>query len=351
MSTENENLNEIADAVTDGATDAEQALDSAELPGADADLNLADGVEETLAQDTGSFELPEEMPSFDDTPTSLTPEEAAEEIAAEQVNVPATGEIMPVENDENSDDVESTAVRRRSLFAGEEGEDAPAEEAAPATEVAAPIEEPVAEPPATTQPEAAEEKPVWSPVSKENAETDKNLDDVLLAGSTVVGKPRSRAGAHWAGILLSLVCFPFAWFLVHEGASFLTSGDATVWPAQVSIRGAVEFGVGALLFAIAVFAARRSSVGAFLVGIITLAIGIPFVAVPSQLAEYVSPFFERLQTHSTLGENLVKYVMADGLTGRFLLLGLLMLMVGVVSHSARRAGRREQEIVDRVRRV
>ena len=41
----------------------------------------------------------------------------------------------------------------------------------------------------------------------------------------------------------------------------------------------------------------------------------------------------------------------DAATGRFAVIGLALILVGVISHSSRRAGRREQEVIDRVRRA
>ena len=42
--------------------------------------------------------------------------------------------------------------------------------------------------------------------------------------------------------------------------------------------------------------------------------------------------------------------MDDGLSGRFILMGVLTIMVAVVAHLARRSGQREQEADDRGRR-
>ena len=61
-------------------------------------------------------------------------------------------------------------------------------------------------------------------------------------------------------------------------------------------------------------------------------------------------FLDRLTAQSTLGADLAAYFWTDAYSGKFVVLGLFMIMVGVVSHSARRAGRREQEVIDRGRR-
>ena len=79
-------------------------------------------------------------------------------------------------------------------------------------------------------------------------------------------------------------------------------------------------------------------------------LGLPFLVLPGVMTDVVSPFLDDLNAQSALGTSLSDYLWADAVTGKFLALGVFMVMVGVVSHSARRAGRREQEVIDRVRR-
>ena len=175
-------------------------------------------------------------------------------------------------------------------------------------------------------------------------------DDVLLAGSSVVGKPASRAAAHWAGVLIALVFVPAAWFGLHMGAHTLVTHSPTLG-FSFSLAGTLTFAAGAVALVIALWMARRSSLGSFVIGIMSLALGLPFLAAPTYVAPYVTPVLERLSTHSTLGENLATFLWRDAASGKFVSFGLLMIMVGVISHSARRAGRREQEVVDRIRRA
>ncbi len=44
-----------------------------------------------------------------------------------------------------------------------------------------------------------------------------------------------------------------------------------------------------------------------------------------------------------MSQTVPTYIMDDGLSGRFILMGVLTIMVAVVAHLARRAGQREQE--------
>lgn len=190
--------------------------------------------------------------------------------------------------------------------------------------------------------EARAQDPSSRPASRSSA----SERDILLEGATALEEPESRAAAHWAGVLLAIALFPVAWFLVRDGANTLTGGDATAWPASTSALGLLELGGGALVFCLAAFMAHRSSLGTFVVGAIGLVIGLPFILAPGVVASVLGPTVERLQAHSSLGEALATYAMADGLTGSIALLGLFMIMLGVVSHSARRAGRREQRAQD-----
>ena len=313
-------------------------------------------------------------------PTGDAPVHGAPDPAADAAVTAATSHARRTAS-QDADDVSSTAVRRRSLFTADGSAGSAPSGSSPSSAEDGPGGQPTATVPtgdgpgpgsgdsagstltvAATRPDQVaqapeapdEETPAWrlrDSARPAPAPAGHEEDAVLLAGSSVVGRPASRTGAHWAGVLLAVVVFPFAWFLVHDGASYLTGGDATTWPTALSARGLGELVVGAAAFTVAVLTARRSSLGAFVVGVLCLLIGLPFVVAPVAVGGAIGSLLERLEAHSTLGADLAGYLMTDGLSGRFVLLGLFMVGLGAVSHSARRAGRREQEIVDRVRRA
>ena len=151
-----------------------------------------------------------------------------------------------------------------------------------------------------------------------------------------------------AGMLL--VAEGLAWFLVHDGAATLTGGNPSAWPSAASPMGALEILGGTAACAAALFMISRSSLGAFVVGAISVVVGLPFVLMPGVTKSILGSTVERLQAHSDLGRALSTYVMDDGLSGRFILMGVLTIMVAVVAHLARRSGQREQEADDRGRR-
>ncbi|WP_172119176.1 hypothetical protein [Actinomyces faecalis] len=257
------------------------------------------------------------------------------------------------------DDPSSTVVRRRSLFSREE--EAAERQAAQAAQPQHPAEATASLAPPTSastpqetsndadladEDDDAPLTPAWPQRTPES----RSEEDILLDGSVVVGRPASRAAAHWAGVLLSLVLLPPAWFLLHDAAAHLVQATES-YHFALTTRGAVELVVGCLLLVTALWTARRSSLGTFVVGTLTLVAGLPGLVAPGPVDRVVAPFLARLAEQSSLGEDVATMLWSDAVSGRFLALGLALVMIGVVSHSARRAGRREQEVIDRVRHV
>ena len=169
-------------------------------------------------------------------------------------------------------------------------------------------------------------------------------DDILLKGASALRSPDTRTETHWAGVLIAVVLFPLAWFLVHDGAAALTGSTPSTWPSAASPMGALEILGGTAACAAALFMISRSALGAFVVGTISAVIGLFFVLIPGVAQSVLGSTIDRLQAHSDLGSSLSTYVMDDGLSGRFVLMGVLTIMVAVVAHRARRAGRHEQDI-------
>lgn len=263
--------------------------------------------------------------------------------------------------------VEDTAVRRRSLFTPAQpvpAETPSATGAAPAEAAAFPDAAPGAGGPAgyaaspgagpgpnpVPTPAVEPEQPETRRTRRRSRPADNDEEDVPLDGSTVIGRPRSRAGTHWAGVLVSIVALPVTWFFLHDGASMATSHASDSFAFTMSPRGLTELAVGALALIIAMWVARRTSVGSIVVGTLSILLGLPFLVAPGVMTDAFSPFLSALSTQSALGQSMSTYLWADAVTGKFLALGLFMVMVGVVSYTARLEGRREQERIDRDRR-
>lgn len=153
--------------------------------------------------------------------------------------------------------------------------------------------------------------------------------------------PRSRAAAHWWGILIAVVFGPVTWYLVADGGERI-SYSLSQNLESVNVMGLVELGGGLLTLIIVLMAARWSSVGSIIIGSIGTLIGAAFLVVPQIVADFLSSqsmIFDRL---GQFGTNIFDHLVADGHSGRLLLYGIALIFVGVVSHGARRQGRREE---------
>ncbi len=212
---------------------------------------------------------------------------------------------------------EDTALRqeRARRFGRNTGE--PTSEPAPPT--AAPPATPVAPAPVQTEPAPAEDDPFG------------DWDD----------GPRSRAAAHWWGILIAIVFAPVAWYLLADGGERIAfSLDRNL--EAVNVAGLVELAGGLLCAIVLLLAARWSSVGSIIVGSIGTVIGAAFLAVPVIVNDFLndqSAIFDRL---GQFGTNVYDHLISEGHAGRLLLYGVVLIFLGIVSHGARRQGRREE---------
>ncbi|MCK6212542.1 hypothetical protein KZX45_18555 [Georgenia sp. EYE_87] len=164
----------------------------------------------------------------------------------------------------------------------------------------------------------------------------------VLDGATQAA-PRSRAGAHWWSLLLTLVLAPVAWYLVADAGARLTLGDDSPWArGELAPAALIELAAGLVVTAVVLLTARWSSLGAQVTGVLVLLAGLAFVILPARTAEVVEPAVTWLEDLNALGRNVAHHLLADGPAGRLALYGLGLLAVGVVSHGARRLGRAEE---------
>ncbi len=154
-------------------------------------------------------------------------------------------------------------------------------------------------------------------------------------------EPPSRAGAHWWGVLIAFVLTPIAWFLLFDGSARIywsTLAD----PANVNPAGYISLGTGLAVLVIVLLAARWSSVGPIIVGSLAALIGLTFLAIPVQTLEFLARYQDRVEAFGGFGKNLYAYTVESGLRSYFLIGGVILIFLGVVSHGARRQGRRAE---------
>ena len=235
------------------------------------------------------------------------------------------------------DDLESTAVRRQRLLG--RLDDAPAGQGA----------EPAPQPATTAHPDPDASTAAFPPPREDAApglrarwQEAPDPADVALAGASEA-RPRSRAAAHVWTLVVTLLLAPVAWYLVADAGARLTLGDDSPWATGTLAPAAVvELVCGLVVLAVVIVVARWSSLGALVVGALVLLAGAAFVLLPGATADALAPVLDRVRDLGDLGGNVAHHLLADGPSGRLAQAGLALVLVGVVSHGARRLGRAEE---------
>ena len=172
-----------------------------------------------------------------------------------------------------------------------------------------------------------------------------SLDDELFSAAPEITEMPSRTGAHWLSFLLFLLLVPAGWYLAADAGARMTLADAApMYTGVASILALGELLGAVLISAILFVTARRSSLGAWLMGLLTLVIGLPWVMAPGITAASALSALTALTNTGSLGANLSHHLQASGYSGRFALLGIALLGLAYVSHSARRTGRAEEAL-------
>ena len=172
-----------------------------------------------------------------------------------------------------------------------------------------------------------------------------SLDDEIFSAAPEITEMPSRTGAHWLSFLLFLLLVPAGWYLAADAGARMTLADAA--PMYTGVASIVALGelLGAIIISAILFVvARRSSLGAWLMGIVTLIMGLPWLMAPGITAASVLSALTALTNTGSLGANLSHHLQASGYSGRFALLGIALIGLAYVSHSARRTGRAEEAL-------
>ena len=172
-----------------------------------------------------------------------------------------------------------------------------------------------------------------------------SLDDELFSAAPEITEMPSRTGAHWLSFLLFLLLVPAGWYLAADAGARMTLADAApMYTGVASILALGELLGAVLISAILFVTARRSSLGAWLMGLLTLVVGLPWVMAPGITAASALSALTALTNTGSLGANLSHHLQASGYSGRFALLGIALMGLAYVSHSARRTGRAEEAL-------
>lgn len=273
------------------------------------------GDDETLSPSIPAVAAQENAPAETSTEEETTVEEATP-FTEPTAQLPTQGTEASY-SFEDQDAAEAARPRRRSLL-GEGNEDA---EAATLAAIAS---------------TAARGDKSGAPSS---------LDDELFSAAPEITEMPSRTGAHWLSFLLFLLLVPVGWYLAADAGARMTLADAA--PMYTGVASIVALGeiLGAIIISAILFAvARRSSLGAWLMGIVTFIVGLPWLMAPGITAASVLSALTALTNTGSLGANLSHHLQASGYSGRFALLGIALIGLAYVSHSARRTGRAEEAL-------
>ena len=332
-------LSEANDEATDDTSDEADAPSSKEEPsgegpaegevsavgGAAADASahspssrrsMIFGDEETLSSSIPAVAAEEENAPAD-TSTEEEPEAEEEAPFTEPTTQLPTQDTEASYSFEDQDAAEAARPRRRSLL-GEGNEDS----------------------------EAATLAAIASTAARgDKSDAPSSLDDELFSAAPEITEMPSRTGAHWLSFLLFLLLVPAGWYLAADAGARMTLADAA--PMYSGVASIVALGevLGAIVISAILFVtARRSSLGAWLMGIVTLIVGLPWLMAPGITAASVLSALTALTNTGSLGANLAHHLQASGYSGRFALLGIFLMGLAYVSHSARRTGRAEEAL-------
>ena len=319
-----------------------QAAETHDVDDTSASHEEAPASEEAAVVEETAQDSPEEAPveeaaeDLHTTPTIPAASDAVEETPeADEASAPVGevpdalsrrfGDQAEVSDDFQEDELESTTIRRRAFVA-------PQEES-PVTEAA------------------------WKP--REDAaersvpqDTPESLDDVLFEGASIVPEMPSRTGAHLFSFILGILALPITWYLVADAGARMTLPEGN--PAATGVINWLAITELAIAFVaiIALFEAfKRSSLGAWIAGLCFLAAGIPWVFAPAFTSAHTVSLLHFLQNAGSFGSNLAHHLQASGYSGRLLILGIVLMGVASLSHSARRRGRAEEAMREQVERV
>lgn len=326
-------LSEANDDASDEASDEAEAPSSEDEPaegevsavgGAAADASahspssrrsMIFGDDETLSPSIPAVAAQENAPAETSTEEETTVEEATP-FTEPTAQLP-TQDAEASYSFEDQDAAEAARPRRRSLL-GEGNEDA---EAATLAAIAS---------------TAARGDKSGAPSS---------LDDELFSAAPEITEMPSRTGAHWLSFLLFLLLVPVGWYLAADAGARMTLADAA--PMYTGVASIMALGeiLGAIVISAILFVvARRSSLGAWLMGLVTLIVGLPWLMAPGMTGASVLSALNALTNTGSLGANLSHHLQASGYSGRFALLGIALIGLAYVSHSARRTGRAEEAL-------
>ena len=152
--------------------------------------------------------------------------------------------------------------------------------------------------------------------------------------------------------IVTFLLLPLAWyFLADAGARMTLAEAAPIASGRISLWALLEFGVGIIALMIIASLTVRSSLGAWVNGLLVTVAGLPWLVAPATMMSFTQGTFDVIATYGTVGRNLAHHLQVSAYSGRLLLMGCAIWGIGVISHAARRKGRAEEALRAEVERV
>ncbi len=186
--------------------------------------------------------------------------------------------------------------------------------------------------PATTSPVVAEPAPA------------------LPIAPSIPDAPRGRGWTHTWVLLATLLLVPVGYYLLADSIYNLELGPIGKWAPETGLNWLIlaELAGGLAAVAVVWFIARLSSLGAMVIGTLLAVAGLISVLVPSIVRSFVvNPLVDVFGSDNSLVNNIILHLGVGLGAGRILTFGVLLLMTGIVSHSARRRGEKYGSVVTR----
>ena len=277
--------------------------------------------------DKSESPAPEESAPRAAQENTATPSETAEPVLAQDQTSakPQNDDLAAAQTQTPTDDLEATVVRRKSVFEAEG-----------------------TRPGATTGAETPtnDAEPQWQPRQPELIGNDdpQISEATLLEGASIKPAKISRAAAHFYSLFFSVVALPFAWAFLMQSAHLFYGGRASQWASGTySVQGMIFLGMGLVLLVLTGLAVRLSSLGMWVTGALVTVVGGLFVFAPGLVKPQVEPTLDWMADSTiTPIQALSKIVESAAASGQLLVIGVVLLLVGLVGHSARRRGRTDQ---------
>ena len=162
--------------------------------------------------------------------------------------------------------------------------------------------------------------------------------------------PRGRGWTHTWVLLATLLLVPIGYYLLSDSIYNLELGPLSERSSGTGVNWLLlaELAGGLVAVALVWFIARLSSLGAMVIGTLLAVAGLVGVAAPSLVEKFVmDPLTNFFGTDNLLINSIILHLGAGLSFGRILTFGVLLLMTGIVSHSARRRGEKYGSIVTR----